>query len=849
MKKIIRLYSLTFLIIFLLKDIVFSLTIVDFDNVKRRYGMFKDDKGSTIFFTPFSYDEKHGNILKFQYDIVKGGWGGCICFLDGIDVSKYEFLSFKVKGEVGGEKFEVGLKDTSGIERKIQIEKFAKITTQWQKVMIPLEEFKGVNLSSLENISFGVNETHGKGTVYFDDIEVESETTSKEEKAVVKKITREEERLTKVLIDGFERTNPYDFYKVWTADNSELKLASSRLVYEGDYSMEMEYVLDTDKPQGSWVSARYNTAKPFDWSNVKTLKIYIKGDGTDNIFRIQIVDKDGEIWYNEDTNVMKSTKWQQIKFDISDFKLYRKTGNGKFDTDEILSYELMILSKYSGRYEGKIYLDQFFAEGVEILPEVVSIPGVIEKLRVAIPTVGNIYFSGILYNEYLFAPEEGRRLLHWGKITADGRIDMFSARIEFTSLGQSFGEAASIAYDYNNRVYTVTQPPGIIVPNIQLMVNNFSQFLSNITLGNIWVYYSKYTFTIPGWGFKGLTAEGDIGQYNYHLFYLSQPYDSFSLGTRIVRYLPTDTKFVLYGIYSYETAKAVGEKSPQQDGSLVYTSSWEIKPVSEDRVYNLEFWQWFLGRKLQLQCIIGANQYTKYATADYTDPYHPVYNQKLDIPQEYWGAMYYGRAETNNLLIDGLNLAYIYRVIGTEYKPKFRDNPAWFDDYDGDQKGYNIRVSYFKEGFSVSSEYDDIRRLSNNDYYRRKTSGSVGYYGFRGLDISYYYEHREEKYIFSSPRTGFSIYKYPKEELDIIELYIRNQLTEKIACWFKYRQEFLRHLDVSTDSLFTKLEYFLSPNARLFAEYKVTRYPEKAWEPIGWPFDDNYTKLSFELWF
>ena len=848
MKKT-KLFGLIFAVLIFFSKNVLSLTVVDFDSVKRRYSYFKDDKGSLISFSPFNYEEKHGNVLKLTYEIVPGGWGGFICFLDGLDASKYEFLSFKVKGEKGGERFEIGIKDTSGVEKKIQIENYAKLTTEWQKVSIPLSEFKDVNLSSLENINFAANETHGKGTVYIDDIELEgAEEKTKEEKIPSKKISAKG-RLTTVLIDGFERPNPYDFYKVWTADSSLLTLASSRLLYEGDYSMEMEYTLDTDKPAGTWVSARYDIPRPFDWSNVKTLKIYLKGDGTDNIFRIQIVDKDGEIWYNEDINAMKFTKWQQIKFDISDFKLYRKTGNGEFDLDEIQGYDLMILSRYGGKYQGKIYVDQFVVEGIEIKPEEVSLPGIVEKLRVAIPIVGNIYFTGILYNEYLSTPEEGKRILHWGKITTDGRIDMFSARIEFASCGQTFGEASSVAYDYSNRIYTVTQSPGIIVPNIQLMANNLSTFLSNITVGNIWASYSKYAFSMPGWGFKGLTAEGDVGRYNYHLFYLSQPYDSYSLGTRLIRYLPTDTKFVLYGIYSYETAKSAGTTSKIEDGELSYTSSWDIKPVSEDKVYNLEFWQWFLGRSLQLQCIVGANQYSKYATADYSDAYHPVYNQKLDNTQNYWDTMYYGRLESNNLYINGLNLSYTYRVIGTEYKPRFRDNPAWFDEYDGDQKGYNVRFSYLWQGFSISSEYDDIIRLSNSDYFRRKASGSIGYYGFRGLDISYYYEHRYEKYIYTSSRTGFSIYKYPKEELDINEIYLRNQLTNKIACWFKIKREFIQHLKTSTDSLFAKLEYFLSPNARLFGEYKVTRYPESSWEPIGWPFDDNYAKVSFELWF
>ncbi|MCS7151204.1 MAG: CIA30 family protein [Endomicrobia bacterium] len=828
-----------------------ALVVLDFDTVKRQYSFYKDDKGSTVFFSPISYDEKQGNILKLSYDIVKGGWGGWICLLDKLNAEGYEFLTFRVKGEQGGEKFELGLKDASGQETKLQIEKYATISTQWKQVKIPLSEFKEVNLSSLENISIGFNEYHGRGTVYIDDIQLEGVVSEQaKETPVVRRKKLAEGKTVKVLIDGFERTNPYDFYKVWKGDNSSLNLASSRVIYEGDYSMEMEYVLSTDKTIGSWVSARYDFPRVVSWLNVRSLRIYVKGDGSDNIFRIQIIDKDGELWYVEDKLVLKSPKWQQVKFYIEDFRLLRRTGNGVLDLDEIQSYELMILSKYEGTYTGKIYVDQFVVEGVEITAEEVSVPGIVEKLRLAVPTVGNIYLTGSIYNEYIYAPEEGKKLIHWGKLIADGRVEMFSARVELASYGQSFGEAASVAYDYNKRPYTITKSPELFVPNIQLMINNFSPFLSNVTIGNIWTLYSKYSFVMPGWGFKGVTAEGDIGKYNYHLLYIVQPYDSYTLGTRLIRYF-RDTKVVFYGVYNYETAKNVGTESTLQDGTLRYTSGWNIEPVSEDKTYNIELWRWFLDRRIQLQAIMGINDFVEYAEADYSDPYSPTYSRKLDKPQTYYDSMYYGRVEISNLYLPGVTLAYNYRYIGTNYKPRFRDSPAWFDDYEGDQKGYNIRTHYWWQGFSVSCEYDDLTRLSDSKDYRRKIAGSLGYYGFRGIDFSYYYETREEKYIFDSieaKRTRFTIYRNP-EKLDVHEIYVRNQLTPKIAWWFRIKREFIKHLNKNTDSLFTKLEYFISSNTRLFAEYKITRYPERSWEPIGWPFDDNYTKVCFELWF
>jgi len=823
---------------------VYGYLITDFDNIKRASTQFKDDKGSLFYFTT-DYEQKYGNVLKFEYDIVPGGWGGWICMLGKVDVSEYEFLSLEVKGGVGGEKFEIGIKDTTGKEKKVQTEMFTQIDTKWKIVQIPLEEFEGVDFTSLENLSFAVNDYHKKGLVYVDNIEFVGKKT-KDKKVGDKKFSKE--KLVKVLIDGFERTNPYDFYKIWTADNSSLKLESSRLVYEGDYSMGMEYVLSTDKPIGSNVSIRYDVARPFNWSGVRNVSIYIKGDGTDNIFRIQITDKDDEVWYAEEKNILKSTKWQQLKFDIDEFKLYSKTGNGEFDLDEIQSYEFIILSKYAGSYSGKIYVDQFFVEGIKIIPEEVSIPGIVEKLKLAVPTVGNIYLSGFLYNEYLNTPEEGGKITHWAKITADGRVDNYSARVELASNSQSFSEASYVAYDYENRIYTVTQSPGIIVPNIQFMINNLTPFLTNITLGNVWFTYSKYTFVIPGWGFKGITAEGDIKRLNYHLFYLTGPYNSYTAGTRLIGYLP-NTRISLYSIFSYESAKSLGT-SISTPGKLQYTTTWDIKSVSDDVVYNLELWRWFLDQKVGLQLIYGTNRFVKYATADYSDAYYPVYNTKLEPNQIYSDEMYYGKVDLNNLIYNGINVSLNYRNIGTEYKPKFRDNPAGFDDSDTDQKGYNIRGTYFWQGISLSAEYDDIIRLSNSSYFRRRNVGSIGYYGFRGIDVSYYLENRVEKYKITSSRTGFVIDKGGGEEVNVHQIYVRNQLTPKVSLWFILRKEFLVHLNnVSTDMLFNKIEYFLSPNARMFFEYKTTRYPETSWEPVRWPFDDNYLKLNFEFTF
>ena len=53
----------------------------------------------------------------------------------------------------------------------------------------------------------------------------------------------------------------------------------------------------------------------------------------------------------------------------------------------------------------------------------------------------------------------------------------------------------------------------------------------------------------------------------------------------------------------------------------------------------------------------------------------------------------------------------------------------------------------------------------------------------------------------------------------------------------------------TADSLQARLEYYIANNAKFFAEHKVSRFDNVGNEPQGEPFDDNFTKVSFEVTF
>jgi len=86
------------------------------------------------------------------------------------DATGSESLSFWVRGENGGEQFEVGIRDSTteaGHEPKVK----QTPPAAWQQVFIPLQEFqelKEQDLSSLENFSLGFSYNLGSGTIYVD---------------------------------------------------------------------------------------------------------------------------------------------------------------------------------------------------------------------------------------------------------------------------------------------------------------------------------------------------------------------------------------------------------------------------------------------------------------------------------------------------------------------------------------------------------------------------------------------------------------------------------------------------------------------------------------------------------
>ena len=120
----------------------------------------------------------------------KGGWCGYYTIVKKgprkyYDASAYTYLTFWVKGAKGGENFKIGLADEVWDQREDSMKseqigaylEAGKITTEWQKARIPLEDF-WVDTKKLASIAVCFEtecfpDGGGKGTVYLDELKFE----------------------------------------------------------------------------------------------------------------------------------------------------------------------------------------------------------------------------------------------------------------------------------------------------------------------------------------------------------------------------------------------------------------------------------------------------------------------------------------------------------------------------------------------------------------------------------------------------------------------------------------------------------------------------------------------------
>ena len=125
-----------------------------------------------------------GQSLVIDYKS-ESGWCGWYTLLNDIDVSRYNTLSFWVRGEKGGENFDIGLSDSR--MQSLEMDAFflgsvtsfipgGFITKEWREVKVPLTRAASeINLSKMGSLVFWFK-YGGESRIYVDDVKVKNDS-------------------------------------------------------------------------------------------------------------------------------------------------------------------------------------------------------------------------------------------------------------------------------------------------------------------------------------------------------------------------------------------------------------------------------------------------------------------------------------------------------------------------------------------------------------------------------------------------------------------------------------------------------------------------------------------------
>jgi flagellar hook assembly protein FlgD len=152
-----------------------------------------------------------------------------------------------------------------------------------------------------------------------------------------------------MVIDDFEGTkvSPTSYYLFDDDSSKPLYEVQTTEIAEGSQALKVQYTYLNlgEDDWGGGIGA--SLAQSLDISSASAVTLMIKGDGSQNSVRLDLIDEDGESWSSEQISLSR-TGWYQVTLDLDDFTFntFGTTGNGVFNKT-ITGYQLVYTTKYS----------------------------------------------------------------------------------------------------------------------------------------------------------------------------------------------------------------------------------------------------------------------------------------------------------------------------------------------------------------------------------------------------------------------------------------------------------------------------------------------------------------------
>jgi len=288
-------------------------------------------------------DQPENQSMKVIYNkpSKKSFCGAYVIFL--ANLSGYKTMTFFIKGQNGGESFELGMNDVISNKREDAVYVGAinryltkGVTTEWQLVKIPLSDFYGPDLSKVYSLIFHFNDI-GEGTFWVDEIRFFTEDLVSKERADQIKENGY------FLLDNFDDS---DLNLLGRKTNAYKKLPSvcafERTTEERYGSSGRSLRIDYKKEATGWcgyytllnqIDGEYYDLRPY-----KSVSFMVKGKSGGEQFEVGMADKNwviigdslkaGPVTKYLPAGVSK--EWQEVVIPLEDFGLLDFSEMGSF---------------------------------------------------------------------------------------------------------------------------------------------------------------------------------------------------------------------------------------------------------------------------------------------------------------------------------------------------------------------------------------------------------------------------------------------------------------------------------------------------------------------------------------